>query len=84
MKFIYIKKVVDIYGKKDDFRRYLFPLKFRVATLQNRYRSDIEIAQQPTLQPIVVADMGWGPRWALPENHLSEESKSGDLCLQLL
>ena len=35
----------------------LLTSKFRVATLQNKYRSDIEVAQQQTLQQIVVADV---------------------------
>ena len=47
-----------ISGKTEDLRRYLLTSKFRVATLQNKYRSDIEIAQQQTLQQIVVADVG--------------------------
>ena len=53
-------------GKTEGLSRDLLTSKFRVATHQNKYLSDIESTKQSTLQ----------------NGHLNEESKSGALCRQ--
>ena len=57
---------IYISGKTEGLSRDLLTSKFRVATHQNKYLSDIESTKQSTLQ----------------NSHLTEESKSGALCRQ--